>query len=288
MSSAHLVTGEAVVLDVSPAKLATRTLSALTDIAVQAVALVLLLLLVDRYAPDSGTRAAGGVLAIVVALIVLPTTVETLTRGRSLGRLMMGLRVVRDDGGPIRFRHALVRALLGLVEFWLTSGVVAVLVSMFHSQGKRVGDILAGTVVIRERTPRAITVPLIAMPPALARWAATADVDRVPPELVLAARQLLGRMRTLQPASGHGFATDLARQVWPFLQPPPPPGTPADSLLAAVVAERRRREDWRLTQRRSAPSAPILVAPVQPQSSPTPPSSTPDTSSSGPGFRPPT
>ena len=200
----------------------------------------------------------------------------------------MGLRVVRDDGGPIRFRHALVRALLGVVEFWLTSGVVAVLVSLLHSQGKRVGDILAGTGVIRERTPRANTVPLLLMPPALAHWAATANVDRVPPELVLASRQLLGRMSTLQPASGYGFATELARQVWPFLRPPPPAGTPADALLAAVVAERRRREDWRLTQVRSAPSAPILVAPVQLQSSSSSPSAPPDPPAPVTGFRPPT
>ena len=59
--------------------------------------------------------------------VVLPTTVDTLTRGRSLGKLAMGIRIVRDDGGPLVFRQSLVRALVGIVELWLTLGTVALI-----------------------------------------------------------------------------------------------------------------------------------------------------------------
>src|SRR3546814_2286922 len=59
---------------------------------------------------------------LVVVTVVAPTTVETVTRGRSLGKLAVGGRIVRPDGGAIGFRHAFLRALLGVLELWFTLG----------------------------------------------------------------------------------------------------------------------------------------------------------------------
>ncbi len=65
-----------------------------------------------------------------------------------------GLRVVRDDGGPIRFRHALVRGAMGVVEILMTFGVVAcVVVAGLRARGGGIGDVFAGTLVVRERVP---------------------------------------------------------------------------------------------------------------------------------------
>ena len=69
---------------------------------------------------------------------------ETLSRGRSLGKLALGLRV------PARtarrwFRQSLARALSAIVEFWLSSGVVGLASSLVNRQGRRIGDFLAGT-----------------------------------------------------------------------------------------------------------------------------------------------
>ena len=61
--------------------------------------------------PSSGTVS---ILLVVAVTVGVPTVVETLTRGRTLGKLALGLRVVRDDGGPITARHALTRALVGV------------------------------------------------------------------------------------------------------------------------------------------------------------------------------
>ena len=181
---------------------------------------------------------------------------ETLTRGRTLGKLWLGLRVVRDDGGPVRFRHALVRALLAVVEIYLTFGAVALFASLLSSRGKRLGDVLAGTVVVRERLP-VHAAPLAVMPPPLAAWASTLDLSRVPDDLALAARQMLARAAELAPdvreAMAHRMADDLTRVT----APPPPPGTPALAFLAAVVAERRRRETARL----GGPLGPYAGAP---------------------------
>ena len=67
----------------------------------------------------------------------------------------MGLRVVRDDGGPIRFRQALVRGLAGvfLEKLGITYGLLALILIVAGASKKRLGDHLAGTIVLQERVP---------------------------------------------------------------------------------------------------------------------------------------
>ena len=97
---------------------------------------------------DEGSLALTLILVFLVLILVgYPVLLETLSRGRSLGKLAVGLRVVRVDGGPIRFRHALTRGLAGFViDFWALGvfGAVAVVVSLCSSDGRRVGDFLGG------------------------------------------------------------------------------------------------------------------------------------------------
>ncbi len=128
--TAGIVTGDAVPLDLRPAGWPSRALAFAIDALVQLTALTLLLGL-TAFALSTADPAAGAatMLVIVVAVIVgYPVALETLTRGRTLGKAALGLRVVRDDGGPIRFRHALARALLGVfVDLWATIGIIALL-----------------------------------------------------------------------------------------------------------------------------------------------------------------
>jgi uncharacterized RDD family membrane protein YckC len=242
-----LVTGEAVVLELRPASFATRALAMALDLAVQfGVYLGLLVALglgFDRL--DDAALAAAVLTLTVTVLLVLPVTVETLTRGRSLGKLAAGLRVVRDDGGPIRFRQALVRGLAGLVEFYGTSGAVALIVSLTNIRGRRVGDMLAGTYVIRERAGT-VRVPPVVMPPDLAAWARGADLGRIPDPLALAARQFLARSSRLHPTSRQRLGTQLAAELGRFVAPAPPQGTHPEAFVAAVLAERRERDLSRL------------------------------------------
>ena len=65
---------------------------------------------------DDALIAATVLVCFLIAWLVYPVTIETLTRGRSLGKMAAGLRTVRDDAGPITFRHAFTRGLLGVVE----------------------------------------------------------------------------------------------------------------------------------------------------------------------------
>lgn len=263
-----LVTGEAVVLELRLAKLASRALALAIDLAVQlGVFLVGTFVIAGAVSFVDGALAAALALVFYLAVVLgYPVAFETLTRGRSLGKMALGLRVVREDGGPERFRQAFVRGLLGVVEIWVTLGAVALITSLASAQGRRLGDFLAGTLVVHERVP-VRAAPVAAMPPALAGWARSLDLSRVPDDLALAARQFLSRAPELAPQVRDEMGTSLARALAQVTAPPPPPGVPAWAFLSAVLAERRRRELDRL-------GAPAWTAPV-PQASPLPPSAGP-------------
>lgn len=239
-----IVIGEGVELDARPASAMSRLLGALIDLVVLAVVLVVIgvvLTNVWRASVSEAVANVGGTLAIATVLIVLPTTVDTLTRGRTLGKLVVGIRVVRDDGGPIVFRQAFVRALVGVVELWLSLGSIALICSIVHPQGKRVGDVLAGTYAVRVRGGARAREVLV-MPPHLAAWARTADIARLPDGLALSVRQFLGRAPRLHPGSRVELGTGLTNEVQRYVRPLPPPGTHPEAFLAAVLAERRDRE----------------------------------------------
>lgn len=239
-----VVIGEGVLLDARPTSVVTRAAAAIIDVIALGLLLLGLLLLAFRVfslAPSEDVLRIVTVVVMVLVLIVVATTVDTLTRGRSLGKLAVGIRVVRDDGGPIRFRQAFTRALVGVLELWLAMGSVALITSLVNSQGKRLGDLAAGTYAVRVRG-RVERPVVIGMPPFLAGWAHGADVARLPDGLALQVRQFLGRATGLNPGSRHALGQQLAGEVARYVAPPPPPGTHPEAFLAAVIATRRDRE----------------------------------------------
>lgn len=241
-----IVIGEGVVLDARPASFITRAMGAMLDFLVVGAVIVAALVLggvwfFENAMMGEDAAAVAYVVANVVVMVGVPVTVETLTRGRSVGKLACGIRVVRDDGGPVRFRHALVRALVGVIELWLSFGSIAAITSLANAKGKRLGDIAAGTYAVRVRGGRPPSAPVV-MPQSLAAWAHTADMRRLPDGLALAARQLLGRAARLAPDSRARLADDLAGRIEPYVAPGPPPGTHPEAFLHAVLAERRERE----------------------------------------------
>ncbi|GAB4083738.1 RDD family protein [Myceligenerans cantabricum] len=262
-----IVIGEGVLLDARPAGFISRTLGALLDLFAVVVVVGLLLWAANAWFLEQLLRGESGmdvlaiaqVLLTVTVMVGVPTTVETLTRGRSLGKLAAGVRVVRDDGGPIRFRHAFVRALVGIVELWLTLGFLAVITSLVNRRGKRLGDLVAGTYVVRVRGGHPPSAPIL-MPAALATWAEATDMRRLPDGLALAARQFLGRAHRLSSQSRVHLADDLAGRVEPYVAPGPPAGTHPEAFLHAVLAERRDRERDAagLRQSRAAEHASLL------------------------------
>jgi uncharacterized RDD family membrane protein YckC len=243
---ADLVTGEAVVVDVPYARFGSRMIAITLDLIVEVVVLAISLVLLTRSASTLDPAALGAIGLTLTVLVVVgyPTIFETVTRGRSLGKLALGLRVVSENGGPERFRQAFLRALTGVIEIWMFLGSPALICSLLSAKGKRLGDVFAGTVVIQERLP-AHGGPIAVMPPPLAGWAAGLELSGLQDETAAMARQYLARFYELTPAARDELGNRIASAVAATVSPPPPPGTPAAAYLSAVLAERRNRAQAR-------------------------------------------
>jgi uncharacterized RDD family membrane protein YckC len=248
-----LVNGEGVQVDLRYARLGSRGLALLIDILTQVVLLIGLFLIVAPLTAvlagdqaDDALFTAITVVVVVVVLVVYPTTIETLTNGRSLGKMALGLRVVRADGGPIRLRHALTRALVGVTLEWpglmlpFVTWVVSMTTMLFSPQGRRLGDLAAGTFVVHERTAGSWAA-LPPMPPPLIGWAQSLDLSALDDDLALAARHALARAPQMTEPYGRRLQQALTDEISARTGRVPPPGTPPRMVLAAVLAERRKR-----------------------------------------------
>jgi uncharacterized RDD family membrane protein YckC len=274
--TAGVVTGEAVVLDVRLAHWPSRLLAKLIDLTAQFMLLVILLLVIGRLFDnaDTDTAAAISICIIVFVFVGYNVILETIWRGRTLGKAALGIRVVRDDGGPARFRHALVRGIMFPLEGWGP----ALIASIISKRGKRLGDLLAGTIVVSERVPGQTVMPAL-MPPQLMWWAATLELSRFGDDLAMACRQFLARQNELNPAARDAMGGQLVAAVSAVVAPPPPAGTPGWAYLSAVLAERRRREEQRMYAGQQpgygSGYAPQPGYAAQPGFGPLPPSSAP-------------
>lgn len=238
-----LLTGEAVALDLRPTGFALRAAGAIIDFVVYLGAYVLLVLGLFWVAGDAGAeQAVATIIAIgslVLCIVVAPVAVETLSRGKSLGRLAVGARIVRDDGGAIGFRHAAIRALVGVLEIFFTFGGLAALVGLLSERTKRLGDLLAGTYSQHERVER-VAAPVFGVPVELASWARIADVGRMPDRLARRVAQFLSHAGRLDASRRPLVARSLLEEASAFVAPLP--DADPELVLAAITVIRRDRE----------------------------------------------
>lgn len=239
----EVLTGEAVALDVQPLGLFMRALGAVIDMLVSG-ALILAFSLLTAWLSSLGvltqaTESIALISMIAIVLVAVPTTVETATRGRSLGRLAVGGRIVRADGGASGFRQSFIRALVGVLEIYLTLGAIALLVGAFTPRSQRLGDLMAGTYSERTRTP-ALPPPAPGLPPGLEAWAAIADVGPLPDRLARRIGQFIRQAEHMRPSARARIAQSLALEARAHVSPIPP--TDPETLLQGISTVRRDRE----------------------------------------------
>ncbi|HYA01316.1 MAG TPA: RDD family protein [Candidatus Binatia bacterium] len=156
----QVTTADNVGLSFRVAGLATRITAAALDALVAAILVVLLLLLGEAIAAGAAGSGAGAaenlsLLALllsalsVVLVIAYFTLSQAVSGGRTPGKAALGIRAIRLDGGTIGIGEAFLRSLAYVVDLF---GIGPILM-FFHPQSRRLGDLLAGTVVVRERTP---------------------------------------------------------------------------------------------------------------------------------------
>ncbi|SDS96774.1 RDD family protein [Actinoplanes derwentensis] len=258
-----LTTAEAVEIDVRPARLGSRALALMVDIAIQFMVggfLYLLYFVILQMLPFEYSTLilpeTARLILIAIVVVGYPTVLETATNGRSLGKAVMGLRVIREDGGPIRARHAFTRALIGLAVEWpgllmpFITWAGSLTTMLASRRGRRLGDLAAGTLVVHERRP----VPwnlVPGMPAGLAGWASTADLSAIGDDLAESVRQFAARSHQFAEPHRTNLGQSLFTEVAAKVSPEPPPGTPPWLFLVAVLAERRRRAAAQLAATRT-------------------------------------
>ena len=239
-----IVTPEAVLLELETAGIPSRALAMAIDLFVASFGF---LLFAGIVAVASGGNSAVAVIGFVVgaflAIFAYPALSETWMSGRTLGKAALGLRVVTVEGAPVRFRHAAIRSALLLVDLAVPPlGVVAVISALLGKNDQRLGDRLAGTVVVRT-TSGATQAQAIAFPPlpGYEGYVATLDVGTLTPAQYEVLRSFLIRVNTLTPDARVALALRLAGPVAAAMRHTPPPTVHPEIFLACVAAAWQRR-----------------------------------------------
>lgn len=245
---AGIITPEAVVLELETAGVASRLFSGVIDALAQLALLMLLAIVVAL-----GLSAAGGVsvqvhqaiVAILVFFVIFlyPLLSEMLSRGRTLGKAAMGLRVVTVEGAPIRFRHAALRSMGGLVDKWVPpGGLVGIFFVLATPTRQRIGDLLAGTVVIRDPNRTALPAGIwFPVPPGYEVYAASIDPTAFTVDQYTIVRAFLIRIRELTPAARYAVALVLADRVERTLHQHRSAQVHPETFLLCVIARYQRR-----------------------------------------------
>lgn len=239
-----IVTPEAVLLEFAVAGLGSRSLAFLVDLAIRAgmLWLVFLALAAAGIVLDDTVVVVITIAAVFAAVLVYPAAAETIWNGRTPGKMALGLRVVTVEGAPVRFRHAAIRSALGIVDFLLGAGTLAVLSALATRRSQRLGDLAAGTIVIRERQARQDSRPVaFRPPPGWEAYTAALDVSALQPDASVLVRSFLLRVHELEPAARRERAAALAERVATAIGLRLHPGTDPEAFLVAVAAAHQAR-----------------------------------------------
>lgn len=214
-----------------------RAAALVADLVLQTVALWLFGFVAVSLGASGIAIAAVGVFLV---LLGYPIAFEAFNGGQTLGKALFGINVASADGSPVRFLGAVVRNLVRLVDALpgtYTVGLIAVLAT---KRNQRVGDLAAGTVVLRRpRTEVAVAPGQFAVPsaaPGTEAW----DLSAVTPEEIAMARSFLDRRATLAPQHRAQLASSMASHLAAKVAGVPLEGT-AEELLERIVAARSGR-----------------------------------------------
>ncbi|PYP58694.1 MAG: hypothetical protein DMD44_06935 [Gemmatimonadetes bacterium] len=255
-------TPEHLVLELELAGVGSRIAAAACDAVLLGVLYVglgmgLVALLTQRESPGAWSTlvAVLAVLALFLLFWCYFLLFEALNHGRTPGKRLMGIRVVMDTGHPITLAAAAVRNLIRVVD-GLPFGLVGLAFVLFHPQNKRLGDIVAGTVVARDRPE---DLQLAGVP--ADRQPAAEPLETGPPELsdeeFRLLDQYLERLESLDGALRRRFTADLAARFAPRF--PRRDADPEAFLVRLHTAEFAKRSG-RLAARRTEGAGRTTVA----------------------------
>lgn len=238
-----IVTPEAVLLEFETAGVASRAIARALDMIVVAAGAVFALAIA---APVVATEEGAIVVVLLVTFLGLfgyPVVAETISNGRSVGKAALGLRVVTVEGAPVRFRHAAIRSALQVVDFFLIPiGVIATASALPSPLDQRVGDRIAGTMVLRARSGAREAVAVAFPPlPGFDAYVAGLDVTALDPGQYEVLRSFLTRVDQLTPAARAALAVRLCSAIEAVTRQGRASAVHPEHHLASVAAAYQRR-----------------------------------------------
>lgn len=242
-----ITTPEGVTVDLILAGAGSRGIAQLVDAVVQAILWIAVIAIVSNTS-DGGLMNPADDESFFVAVAIASLLIfavnffydvlfETLGSGRTPGKRMMGLRVVRTGGGPVGFLSSAIRNLVRIVDILpgvYLVGLVAIVVS---PKNQRLGDLAGGTLVVRERTEVHDMTSAASWPPVNAPTAI--DVSTVTAEDLAVVRRFLERRTSLEAGPRMRLAQDLAERLAPKVagaEPFPDPERFLEQVAAAKAA----------------------------------------------------
>jgi uncharacterized RDD family membrane protein YckC len=231
-----IATPEGVQLALPLAGLATRFMALMIDSIIGSAAAVIAILAAAAIGGDVAAAivAASAFLVFYVAYHVV---FEVAAGGRTVGKRAAGLRVVKDGGGPVGLRASLIRNLMRLIEGIITMYVPAIIAVLSTRNNQRLGDLAAGTLVVRElRAPTyAPPPPSLVQPERYASW----DVTGIGDNESTAVRAFLERRGQLDPGARAALAAKLAGRLRPMVAGARP-GLTDETFLEHLAAAKAR------------------------------------------------
>jgi uncharacterized RDD family membrane protein YckC len=201
-----IATPEGIELQLQLAGLGSRFIAGVTDLIIQIVLLVVLALVTGALSGGEALNATVYVIGAFVILFIYPILFEVLARGRTPGKRLTHLRVVRDTGGPDDLPASAIRNLMRIVDGPVLLYLPTVISILATARNQRPGDLAAGTLVIREASPEASRRQPTGDRHPVPNW----DVSAITAEELAAIRQFLDRRETLDRKARSELAERLA------------------------------------------------------------------------------
>jgi len=231
-------TPEGLDLELQLAGVGSRFMAACVDLFLQFLIVAVVAVLLENVV-GGGFAAALLVITFFIVLYAYDVLFEVLAGGRTPGKRLVHLRVVRASGGPIDLPASALRNLLRIIDgfiFLYLPGLICVLATR---RNQRIGDLAAGTLVIRD-APRPKRARAVApAPPADPTLPARADVSAVTPDEIATVRRFLERRATIAPGPRQQLAYRLEQGLRPKVSGLPEGGSP-ERFLETIAALKAR------------------------------------------------
>ena len=200
MQTVQIRTTQNVFIEHQLASLGDRMVAAIIDMAILIAYLIVIFNVLDEMNVNSQWI---NICIVVIPYISYHLLFEIFMDGQTPGKWQMKIKVVRLDGTPATIGNFVMRWMIGIMEIHITQGTVAMLTVALNGKGQRLGDVAAGTTVVKIAPREEITLKdifTIADDEHIAQYPAVINLTDYEIELIKQSLDVLERTSNLEPA----------------------------------------------------------------------------------------